>query len=217
MSDQTTILLIRHGQTEWNAQGRWQGHADVPLNEVGRQQARALARRLAAWPIRAIYASDLQRAAETAVILGQMVGLSPQFDPEWRERDVGEFSGLTGDETRQRYPEVWQGMKRGAINPPNGETHDRLAERAIAAFRRTLARHEGEMAAIISHGGTLAAVVTHVLGLPMNSYGRFSLRGNTGLSIVVQDDRGAYLSLLNDASHLSHIPISIPQPIRSKK
>ncbi len=217
MSDQTTILLIRHGQTEWNAQGRWQGHADVPLNQTGRGQAQALARRLAAWPIRAIYASDLQRAAETAVILGETVGLSPQFNPEWRERDVGEFSGLTGEETRAQYPEVWQGMKRGAVNPPSGEPHDNLAERAIAAYHRVLKRHQGEMAAVVSHGGTLAAVVTHVLGLPAHSYGRFSLRGNTGLSIVVQDDRGIYLSLLNDTSHISHVPVSIPQPIRSKK
>lgn len=124
---------------------------------------------------------------------------------------MGEFSGLTGDETRQRYPDVWQGMKRGVVNPPNGETHDRLAERAIAAFHHALVRHEGEMAAVVSHGGTLAAVVTHVLGLPVHSYGRFSLRGNTGLSIVVQDERGIYVSLLNDTSHLSSIPVAIPQ------
>ena len=91
--DMTTILLVRHGQTAWNANGRWQGHADVPLNETGRGQAEAIAQRLAGqmeWEISALYASDLERAAKTAVIIGNAIGHTPIFDPIWRERDTQE-------------------------------------------------------------------------------------------------------------------------------
>ena len=89
----TTIILIRHGLTDWNEEGRWQGNEDIPLNTTGIAQAQALGRRLASWPIESLYSSDLRRAAQTAAILGEAVDLQPIHDPSWRERDVGAFQG----------------------------------------------------------------------------------------------------------------------------
>jgi broad specificity phosphatase PhoE len=209
----TTILLIRHGQTDWNAQSRWQGHTDIPLNKTGQSQAQALARRLASWPIQAVYSSDLKRAAMTAVPLATSLNLQPILDPLWRERDVGDFGGLTSQEAKKRYPEVWTTMKNGLLSPPNGEDWRALRARAATAFERVAARHEGEMIAVVSHGGTLANVIAHVLGIPVDQYGRFRLSGNTGLSIVeILEGRSPHLTLLNDTSHLENH--NMPEPFQ---
>ena len=101
----TTILLVRHGETDWNLERRWQGHIDRPLNDVGRAQARALADRLDSEPFAAVYSSDLARARETAEIVAAAHGLPVHLDPRLREADVGEWSGLTADEIERRYPE----------------------------------------------------------------------------------------------------------------
>jgi broad specificity phosphatase PhoE len=201
----TTILLIRHGQTDWNAQGRWQGHLDVPLNAAGQAQAQALAQRLANWPIQAIYSSDLKRAAMTAVTLANALNQQPIFDPLWRERNLGDFAGLTTQESHQKYPDIWATQENGLVTPPNGEDWQSLRRRAVAAFEKVTTRHEGEMVAVISHGGTLANVIAHVLEIPDDRYGRFRLSGNTGLSIVeTTPQRGLQLTRLNDISHLEN-------------
>lgn len=204
----TTILFIRHGQTDWNVARRWQGHEDRPLNEAGLAQAQALARRLASWPIRAIYSSDLRRATATADVLGQALGLQPIYDPAWRERHVGDFQGLTDEEVRNHFAHIIE-REHGIMNPPNGEQYHLVRMRVAAAFQRLVERHENEMVAVVSHGGTLNAVISHILGIPENRYGRISLRGNTGLSIVEVSHLGPRLVLLNDTSHLegmTHYP-----------
>lgn len=202
---QTTLLLIRHGLTDWNAEHRWQGHQDIPLNDTGIDQARALARRLANWPIRALYSSDLQRAAQTADILAAAVNLQVTRDRAWRERDVGAFQGLTRVEIKNQYPQEFSAMIQGNINPPGGEDNQNLHARAVTAFDTLLARHPGEMVAAVSHGGLLHTVLLHVLGLPIGAYGRLSLRGNTGLNIVEVTDGRPRLSRLNDTAHLETI------------
>lgn len=201
----TTILLIRHGQTDWNAQGRWQGHLDVPLNATGQAQARALAQRLADWPIQAVYSSDLKRAVMTAVTLASTLNQQPIFDTLWRERNVGDFAGLTSQESHEKFPDVWAAQANGLITPPNGENWQALRRRAVKAFEKVATRHKGEMVAVVSHGGTLANVIAHVLEIPADRYGRFRLSGNTGLSIVeITPQRGLQLTRLNDISHLEN-------------
>lgn len=200
----TTLLLIRHGVTDWNTAQRWQGHADIPLNETGRQQAHALAKRLATWPIEVIVSSDLQRCAQTAVTLAAPHNLQPVFDPLWRERHVGDFSGLTTEEVRARFPELWATSPRGLVNPPNGEAFPDLRQRTLTAYEKVLTAYKGQMVAIVSHGGTLHTLIREVIGLNGTEYGRFSLRGNTGLSIIEVTDHGAYLTRLNDTSHLEN-------------
>lgn len=205
------LLLIRHGQTDWNADRRWQGHADVPLNEAGIAQSWALADRLTGWSLDAIYSSDLKRAALTAEILGWALNLVPVLDTAWRERNVGAFSGLTNVEVRQRFPQAWDAIQRGVVNPPGGEHFLEFHQRVVDAYQLILERHEEGTVAVVSHGGALHALISHVLGIGADGYGRFSLNGNTGLSIVESGERGQRLTLLNDTCHLDHANAGSPR------
>lgn len=198
----TTILLIRHGQTDWNAAGRWQGHTDIPLNEKGLAQAKALARRLQDWPIKKIYTSDLQRAAATAQAINQTTGASVITDVAWRERFAGDLEGHTWEEIRTQMPEIWGVLRQGNGEAPTGETYVELRQRVAAAYQTLLEQHPDEMIAIVSHGGTLHNFISYILGVPPHQSVPFSLRGNTGLSIVQVEEHRAYVLLLNDTSHL---------------
>lgn len=201
----TQALLVRHGQTDWNAAGRWQGHQDVPLNSTGRAQAQALAARVAGWPITAIYSSDLRRAGETAEILAGALGLSPTYDAALRERSAGIYEGLTGAELRANYPSVWESIQTGEVRPIGGESFEELQARVVAAYTDILRRHPGETVLIVSHGGALHALLSHVLELPLPLVYRLSLRGNTGLTRLEHTPRGARLTLLNDTAHLERL------------
>ena len=164
----TRILLARHGETEWNRLGRWQGHADPPLNETGRAQATALARELGGDGVAAIYASDLRRASETARIVGDRLGLPVTQDPALREIDVGSWSGLTRDEVRERYPEGFARWLAGEIGH-DGESRDELAERVVPAVESIAERHPGELVLVVTHGGAIRALRRHAAGDPGES------------------------------------------------
>ncbi len=198
----TTILLIRHGQTEYNVNGRWQGHLDVPLNETGKAQAQALAQRVAHWPVSALYSSDLQRATMTAAPLAAVWGVKPIYDAAWRERHVGVFEGRTREELQEAYPEVWANMRKGILDIPESEDRVALQNRAVAAYQKIVAAHPDEMVAVVSHGGTLNALVSSVLGIPPDYYGRLNFHGNSGLTIIEINDRGPRLTMINDIRHL---------------
>jgi probable phosphoglycerate mutase len=144
-----TILIARHGETEWNRVGRWQGWADPPLNELGRAQARDLAAQLADVPFDAVYSSDLRRAQETAVIVAAPHGVPVEVDPELREIDVGSWSGLTKDEIRDRFPDG---------SRPDGETHEQHSARVRDAVIRIARANIGRTILLVSHGGTFRAV-----------------------------------------------------------
>lgn len=199
----TTLLFVRHGQTAWNAAGRWQGHTDIPLNETGRRQAKALASRLSTWPVKAIYSSDLLRAAQTASILGITTGLEPIVDAAWRERNGGIFEGKTADELRDTQPEALRRFLAGETEPLGGESNIELSRRVRLAFEAVADRHNGEMSAVVSHGGSLSALISHLLGFPPEKRAPISLRGNTGLTIIEIDDSRPRLTLLNDTCHLA--------------
>jgi len=147
----TTLLLVRHGETAWNAQRRWQGHADVPLNARGREQAVELAERLAREHIAAIYTSDLSRARHTADIVGARLGVPVMTDPDLREIDVGPIEGLTAEEAHRI--EGWQGEPK--------EAH---TARTLAAIDRIASRHPHECVLVVTHGGSMRRVHDH-LGL----------------------------------------------------
>jgi probable phosphoglycerate mutase len=144
----TTLLLVRHGETDWNAGRRWQGHTDVPLNARGREQAHALAEQLVAEPPDAIYASDLSRARETAEIAGARLGLPVVTEPDLREIDVGSREGLTADEVGDR--------------PWDGEPHEAHAVRVLRALRGIAAAHPGGRVLVVAHGGSLRRVQEEV-------------------------------------------------------
>jgi broad specificity phosphatase PhoE len=200
--DRTTILLVRHGRTEWNELGKWQGHTDIPLNETGRQQARALARRLATWPIQAIYSSDLLRAAETAEIIGQLHDLSPIQEYDLRERYGGFFEGLDGEQIRSNHSAEWEALVMGQeLDGVEGNTA--VQDRMWQFFEKVAAAHPGEMVVMVSHGASLGMLLAKALGFTAAQRPRFTMRQNTGLSIVEVNEEGPLVTLLNDASHLA--------------
>jgi probable phosphoglycerate mutase len=172
----TTILLVRHGETDWNRAGRWQGHADPPLNDRGRVQARELAARLADTNLDAIYASDLARARETAETVGARKGVAVVVDPALREIDVGEWSGLTTAEIERRFPDGFRRHREGRDGWERGETHAAMSARIVAATLRLAASHPGETVLCVLHGGVIRALLALAEGVDLGEYRR-TVRG----------------------------------------
>ncbi|HET8607017.1 MAG TPA: histidine phosphatase family protein [Gaiellaceae bacterium] len=154
----TEILLARHGETDWNRERRWQGHADPPLNAAGRRQAARLADALAADPPTAVYTSDLARARETAEIVAARLGLPVAADPRLREVDVGEWSGLTAAEAEERYPEGMRRRLAGGTGWEHGESYETMTIRVVEALRSVAAAHDGDRVLVITHGGPMGRV-----------------------------------------------------------
>jgi len=152
----TEILLVRHGETDWNLESRVQGHTDRPLNATGLEQARALADLLARAPLVAIYASDLVRARDTAVIVAEAHGLDVKLDSDLREKNFGSWEGLTDVEILRRFPDAVRGRWG------DGETTEAVAERATAAIDRIRALHTAGPVLVVSHGGPLRAILAHL-------------------------------------------------------
>ena len=198
----TSILLIRHGQTDWNLIKRAQGHIDQRLNDAGRRQSERLAARLAGWPIKAIYSSDLRRASETAAIVGRQHSLTPLLDTAFRERNGGIFEGHTAEEQRRLYPDEMRAFLELGHAPPGGESNLDLARRATPALERIAAAHQGQMIALVSHGGTLRVLIAYLLGLPVGRKAPLRVSGNTGLTIVEIDQKERTITLMNDCCHL---------------
>jgi broad specificity phosphatase PhoE len=154
----TTILLVRHGETDWNRERRWQGHADPPLNEAGRRQAEQLAETLLADPPAAVYSSDLLRARETAEAVTARLGLPLVLDPRLREADVGEWSGLTTPEIEERYPAGAARRLAGGTGWERGETYEQLRERVLEALHEIAAANDGRRVLVVTHGGPMGQV-----------------------------------------------------------
>jgi broad specificity phosphatase PhoE len=168
----TTVLLVRHGESEWNRGGRWQGHADPPLSELGRRQAHELADRLADVPLDAIYASDLERARATAEIVAAAKGMSFVARPALREIDVGEWSGLTTAEIRQRFPEGFRRHADGGDGWLAGEAHAAMSSRIVRAVAGIAAEHPGASVLCVLHGGVIRALLAHAEGADLREYRR---------------------------------------------
>ena len=159
----TQFVLIRHGETDWNREGRWQGQADVPLNARGLEQAAAMARALnGSIRLDAIYSSDLMRARQTADALAQAAALPVVLDPRLREIHQGEWQGLRVEEIEARYAHVFQMRSQDPweVAPPGGETAQEVRQRVKTALDEIAQRHPGQAVAIVSHGFTLAVART---------------------------------------------------------
>ena len=151
--------MARHGETDWNRESRFQGHADTTLNEAGRAQARQLAERLADDHIAAVYSSPLLRALETAEIVAARLGLAVETVEGLREVDVGSWSGLTRDEVGERFPE---GLRRWLDSDhgwDDGESYEDLGRRVLGALAELAAQHPGERLLVVSHGGPMRAAM----------------------------------------------------------
>lgn len=151
------VLLIRHGETDWNVERRWQGQASVPLNTTGKAQALALADYLRGRDVDEIHSSDLSRAWDTATAVGETLGVHPQPDLRWREFSLGIFQGLTRDEILQKYPTEYQQFQDDTWDYviPNGESRRDLQNRAFEAWQTLIGRENGREAIVVSHGGTI--------------------------------------------------------------
>ncbi|MEQ8673663.1 MAG: histidine phosphatase family protein [Aggregatilineales bacterium] len=197
----TTLWLIRHGETAWNVEKRFQGGMDQPLNTVGEAQAQKLVPRLQAEHFDAIYASDLTRVLQTAHHAGYPIERL-QKDARMREISFGIFEGLTWEEILVEHPELsaeW--VKDRSRNQHGGDSLDMVAERVSAFLAYVLETHPKERVLIFAHGGTLAIMITILLGVPTNKWWQFRL-DNTSISILEKATHGAYLHRYNDLSHL---------------
>jgi broad specificity phosphatase PhoE len=163
----TTLILVRHGETDWNRDRRWQGQTDAPLNERGRAQARALADELAGEDVAAVYASDLSRARETAEIIAGRLGRAVDVDPRLREVHVGGWSGLTTAEIEARFPEDVSRWRSGDTSHAfdGGETYADMGVRVVGALEEIAARHPGEQVLVVLHGGPIRALLAHAAGI----------------------------------------------------
>jgi glucosyl-3-phosphoglycerate phosphatase len=206
MGGMTRLVLVRHGQTDWNREGRWQGHADPGLNDLGWRQADAAAARLAReYAGSPVVTSDLRRAAQTASRAAAALGVEPTVDVRLREVDVGEWSGLTRDQVRERDQDGYLAWEQGRNHGyPGGETFAELTARATAAMHELFERHAGGTVVAVCHGGTIRSMVASALSI--GDAGRRLLATGANGSLSVLDTRrggGIGLVSLNDAGHLA--------------
>jgi broad specificity phosphatase PhoE len=161
------LYVVRHGETDWNAAQRWQGHTDIPLNANGRAQALAVGHALRTAGLSGAVASDLSRAHETAQIIALELGIAVAYvDAALRERSFGCFEGLTREECERIHPDAWRAWLAERRPPVGAETRDALTARVVAALGRTAERvaREDAPALVVTHGGALRAIVAAATG-----------------------------------------------------
>ena len=198
------LLLIRHGRTDWNAQGRYQGQTDVALSEMGRRQAAAAARAVAGEGIDAVYTSDLRRAWETAQAIVDGRGLPSRQEPRLREMSFGRWEGLTYAELAENHGEAlarWENDP-ARVRPPQGETLAEVAERVGAVLNDLRSAPAEATIALVGHGGSFQVLLCMALGVPVEGYWQFRL-APASVSEVALYEKGAIVSRLNDTHHLS--------------
>jgi broad specificity phosphatase PhoE len=199
------VYVIRHGQTEWNAEGRWQGQLDIPLSEEGRAQTRALAKQLAHKNLAAVYASDLLRAAETGRIIADAAGTPLYLDARLRELHLGVFQGLTHAQIRERYPDDDEQMRLNYMSHvvPNGESRRTMQVRMAAAWDEIVARIGDKPVAVVSHGGAIRILLLHLID-PADHPAVMTLQiSNTSCTLLaIEDDGRVRLLAAADYSHL---------------
>jgi probable phosphoglycerate mutase len=197
------LLLIRHAATAWTVQGCFQGQTDVPLSCHGRRQAAALAQRLGSETLHRLYASDLQRAWETAQAIAAPHALHVHAESGWREMAFGRWEGLTYAEVQQRDAQNLAAWERDQLHnaPPGGETLLHMTERVRAAYVSMLAASQDKTVGLVAHGGTLQLLLCLALGLPPLAYWQFAV-SPASLSELWVYEQGAILTRLNDTHHL---------------
>ena len=202
----TTLILVRHGETDDNRNRVFQGQTGRGLNARGREQAALLGARLAGAKQRPVglHASDLDRARETAEILGRALGLAPSLDPALREVSLGAWQGLSYDAVKARFPEEWEAWQRGVdVARGGGETYAALGDRMERAVGRIAEAQAGGAALVVSHGAAIKIMVGRVLGLGAPGLRAFRVPANTGVTLIEREADGRWrLVVWNDAAHL---------------
>jgi broad specificity phosphatase PhoE len=185
----TTIFLARHGESDWNAANRFQGHSDRPLTKLGRRQAETLAELVAAENVDAIYSSPLIRALETARIVAARTGLDVVPVDDLCEVNTGSWSGLSRDEVAERFPEAFERWTSGGAGWEDGETYEDMAARTLRAVSRMAGAHPEGRILVVSHGGPIRAIQAAANGMDINAYRRLKpVEPNARLSAVAVED-----------------------------
>lgn len=207
---QTRFILVRHGETTWNLEGRRQGQSDSPLTARGLAQARAIAERLADTPAPAdaLYSSNLTRAWRTAGEISAMCGLPVIGDERLREKSFGVIEGLRQTEVETRYPQVAACLaeKRPDYAPPGGESLAAAQQRGIHALADLARRHAGGRVIVVSHGALLGMFLRHVLGLGLTAPRHFTLENGSLSFVSYRHDAAAWhITSFGEVSHLREI------------
>jgi 2,3-bisphosphoglycerate-dependent phosphoglycerate mutase len=200
----THVIIVRHGQTEWNIAGIRQGHLDSRLTGRGVAQARALAERLAREKFSAIYSSDLGRAVQTAMAIADVSGHEIVTDARLRERHLGIFQGLNAEEIAAKYPEERRLLR--SIGPeyviPGGESMRQQVERNVSYLNDLASKHAGETIVVVTHGGVVSGFFRHTLAIPLDAPRRFEFV-NAGINVFFREDENWMLLTWGDVSHLA--------------
>lgn len=202
------IVLWRHGRTEWNAAGRFQGQTDVALDEVGRQQARDAAARLASLSPELLISSDLQRAQDTMGALASLVGLDVELEPRLRETFAGEWQGLTGAEIAAQWPAEHKAWRAGdpVLRVGGGETRQEVASRVAEAVHDAAKRLSDDgLAVLATHGGSARLGIASLIGMPLDRFTNVGGLSNCAWSILRETDHGWTL--------IEHNAGTLPTPV----
>ena len=206
------FFLVRHGETTWNKEKRWQGQADVPLSEVGVEQVRSLARQLQTEGnhIGAVVTSPLSRAYQTADILAGALSLEPRPAPLWREMNIGAWSGLTTEEVTVRHTDEWQRIRAGQDLPRGGgETMTQFHNRIIRGADLLAQEHSGEKVLVVTHGGPIRSFILYCRDMPVSRYREVERIGNASLTEVVFQKGRVVIHRINDTAHLGGQTVSV--------
>ena len=200
----TEIIIIRHGETEWNKTGRFQGHSDVPLSAEGRAQAAALGKNLVVDHVDAIYASDLTRAMETAAPLAQRFGLEVISAPLLRELNFGSWEGRNFNDVNAENPDAMKTFYNDPerVNIPDSEPFPEFQRRVAGRVREIVAQERGKRIVIVSHGASIRILFADILSMPIRSIWHVSQLNTAVNKIRFEDDGFAVVTLMNDTSHL---------------
>lgn len=203
----TTVIFVRHGETAWNLEQRYQGQEDSPLSDEGLLQAKRVGEFLSRRKIDAIYTSDLGRAVVTAQCIAEPHKLKPIVDKRLREMSFGVWEGLTRAEVSEQFPELFQARLNDSLaHPiPGGEEPQEVVGRFLDCLEEKLASHEGETIVFVSHGATLRLVLAHLLDIPL-SKSQCLAQSNGGISELVFDKNSPCpwrVITINSTAHLS--------------
>jgi broad specificity phosphatase PhoE len=199
------FYFLRHGETAWNAEGRFCGGTDVPMSDVGRRQAQLLARRFQAITVEALYSSPLSRALETARIIGSAIGREPKVDPRLTELSYGEWEGQTLEEFQCAAPAAYLAWDQDPANlaPPGGETGMHLIERATPFLAEVAQRHPQGNVVVVCHKTVIRLLACHIMGHPLTEYRRSIAMQNAAVNIFETVGEKWRVVALNDTEHLA--------------
>ncbi|HXJ80981.1 MAG TPA: histidine phosphatase family protein [Candidatus Methylomirabilis sp.] len=201
------LVLVRHGETDWNRERRYQGQRDTPLSETGRAQAEAAGRLLAREQFQAVWSSPLRRARDTAAAIAAPKGLAVRVDEAFGEMRFGQWEGLTVDDVSARFPDLhrqWQGTPH-LVAPPDAETLDEVRARTLKGLEGLRAAHDGQTVCLVTHGVTSRVLILEALGLGLDRI--WSLHVSlTGITELEFRDDWAVVHRMNTLVHLDQLP-----------